>query len=1186
VGCTTQRPAFYKATQELRQSSSRVRPKDTTTQWVDDVSDSKAIMAIEIGSDESSEGDNDSEAEEQPSQDPVQQKADEEDLYENEDAPIRLPRNPADPLPEEREKHWKTHLPYRSWCPVCVKARGREDQHRARKTKDEDGITEVAMDYCSVGDMRLLVGRENKSGHIFSHLVQCKGIQDNRVVHKVMRSISDTGNTTIALKTDGEPAIVQLQEKIVNEREQPTIPKNPPAYDPQSNGVAERAVQEVKCQLRATKLGLEARIQREVAKTEAILEWMIPHAADTVNRFLLGMDGRTAYYRVHLKNFSGKTFEFGEQVLAKPKRSNKALKKAGALEAKFHDATWVGYNARSNEHVVILQKGGPAIKVRTVKPKMQGDRWCADAIAEIAATPDAPNPHDDSQRDLRSERHTRGLDFSARGGHKLPEQRAQHEPGLKRNFRIGERLLEKFGPSVGRKACDAKIQGTETRAAHSDECRARMEQAMREDEIEKDIISKRDARQHGANAGPYGPNGPNGPNECDPQQPPHDVSMPSDPPQPEEQQAARPETASPAVSFEAKRKAEETAEVMHKKQRLNALMLQLLEATDARPATPAERAGPGRHAPGSKEIKEMHKIIGQVVDAHPHDEAEDCLYDPYEFFDDVSGKLLNKDLATAARKLEMKFFKDMQVYEKVDRRRAAADGCRVISTKWLDVNKGDATNPNYRARLVGREIKMDSRLDLFAATPPLESLRLMCSMCASNQARADPFRVMAIDVRRAYFYAKVTRPVYIEIPIEDYEHGDEGRVAKLNLSLYGTRDAAQNWAKEYTQHLVSCGFVQGLASPCSFRHERRELMLTVHGDDFTVTGPTSALQWFKGKMQTRYEIKTNVLGPDAGMQREIQVLNRTLGWGKSGITYEADQRHAEIIIQELCLKTGNAVVTPSVPEASDEANKRLNSPELTLSDSTRYRALAARINYLSLDRPDLQYAAKCVSKYMSAPREHDWTYIKRLARYLVGATRAVQTFKWQSPQKMVRTYVDSDWAGDKISRKSTSGGAMCIGKHMIKSWSTTQQTIAMSSGEAELYAMVKGAAQTKGLISMINDYGFRFDACVCSDASAAIGIVHRQGLGKTRHIQVQYLWMQAEVADGRMKVQKVRTDDNPADLMTKSLSNETMSRHLHDLSFCVDTTRAKSAARLQSVPFLSNKLMSLASTSHFPIFTI
>jgi len=96
------------------------------------------------------------------------------------------------------------------------------------------------MDYCSIGDMRLLAGKESKSGHIFSHLVQRKGIQDERVVNKVMRSISDAGNAAIALKTDGEPAIVQLQEKIASEREQPTTPRNLPAYDPQSNGVAER----------------------------------------------------------------------------------------------------------------------------------------------------------------------------------------------------------------------------------------------------------------------------------------------------------------------------------------------------------------------------------------------------------------------------------------------------------------------------------------------------------------------------------------------------------------------------------------------------------------------------------------------------------------------------------------------------------------------------------------------------------------------------------------------------------------------------------------------------------------------------------------------------------------------------------------------------------------------------------
>ena len=64
--------------------------------------------------------------------------------------------------------------------------------------------------------------------------------------------------------------------------------------------------------------------------------------------------------------------EFGEQVLAKPKRSNKQIKKKGALEPRFHDATWVGYNDRSNEHIVVLKEGGPAIKVRTVRPKAEG----------------------------------------------------------------------------------------------------------------------------------------------------------------------------------------------------------------------------------------------------------------------------------------------------------------------------------------------------------------------------------------------------------------------------------------------------------------------------------------------------------------------------------------------------------------------------------------------------------------------------------------------------------------------------------------------------------------------------------------------------------------------------------------------------------------------------------------------
>ena len=164
----------------------------------------------------------------------------------------------------------------------------------------------------------------------------------------------------------------------------------------------------------------------------------------------------------------------------------------------------------------------------------------------------------------------------------------------------------------------------------------------------------------------------------------------------------------------------------------------------------------------------------------------------------------------------------------------------VISTKCLDVNKGDEASPNYRARLVGREIAREKRDDLSAATPPFESLKALFSLAASSQGRMEPYRVMAIDVKRAYFYAPATRPLFIQIPREDREVGDEGKVARLLLSIYGTRDAAMNWTAAYTNFALSIGFEKGKGCPCNF-YQKRGLAMTVHGDDFTSTGSTKNL---------------------------------------------------------------------------------------------------------------------------------------------------------------------------------------------------------------------------------------------------------------------------------------------------------------------------------------------------------
>jgi len=139
------------------------------------------------------------------------------------------------------------------------------------------------------------------------------------------------------------------------------------------------------------------------------------------------------------------------------------------------------------------------------------------------------------------------------------------------------------------------------------------------------------------------------------------------------------------------------------------------------------------------------------------------------------------------------------------------------------------------------------------------------------------------------------------------------------------------------------------------------------------------------------------------------------------------------------------------------------------------------------------------------------------------------------------------------------------GKRVLRAWSATQGVVALSSAEAELYAMIKGAAETLGMLSLANDFGDTLDGRVHSDAAAAIGIINRTGVGKLRHLRVQYLWLQDKVRIAELMVQKVPGVENPADLLTKHLAADTMNKHLRRLQCEVMESRASTAPTLHQV---------------------
>ena len=199
-----------------------------------------------------------------------------------------------------------------------------------------------------------------------------------------------------------------------------------------------------------------------------------------------------------------------------------------------------------------------------------------------------------------------------------------------------------------------------------------------------------------------------------------------------------------------------------------------------------------------------------------------------------------------------------------------------------------------------------------------------------------------------------------------------------------------------------------------FQHPSKKIRCLVHGDDFVCVGRPEDLKCLKAKLSARFEIKTTTVGANAhdGEVREARILNRVIRITPEGWEYEADQRHADPIIRE----TGASCKGTLSHQGGDKKTLEEEgvSKELVGAEATRFRAVAARANYLSADRPDIQYSVNEVCRRMAKPVEGDWQKLTRLGRYLKGAPRCVIQYPWQEACGPPIGYSDSDWAGDRV----------------------------------------------------------------------------------------------------------------------------------------------------------------------------
>jgi hypothetical protein len=351
-------------------------------------------------------------------------------------------------------------------------------------------------------------------------------------------------------------------------------------------------------------------------------------------------------------------------------------------------------------------------------------------------------------------------------------------------------------------------------------------------------------------------------------------------------------------------------------------------------------------------------------------------------WDDVKGRALDAANVKEARKEEIQYMITKGIWEEVSVQECwDRTGKAPVTVKWVDTDKGSNGQELIRSRLVARDFRVKGdkdREDLFAATPPLELLRLLISKTATRVGPKGFRKLLFIDVKKAHLNPKCEKDVYFWLP--DEANPQAGKCGKLIHWLYGFRPAAQAWEELYAGKLVKSGFVRGRGSPVVFWHPARDLSVEVHGDDFTFSGVDEDLDWIEGLMKGWFEVKVRArLGPDETDDKEITILGRLVRWEMEGISYQADPKHRENILEKFGLgKDSKGLTVNGKVEEQEEEDE-----ELAGEEATEFRASAALLNFTAQDSPDIQFPTKEVCREMSKPTRTSWARIKRLARYLL-----------------------------------------------------------------------------------------------------------------------------------------------------------------------------------------------------------
>jgi len=211
-------------------------------------------------------------------------------------------------------------------------------------------------------------------------------------------------------------------------------------------------------------------------------------------------------------------------------------------------------------------------------------------------------------------------------------------------------------------------------------------------------------------------------------------------------------------------------------------------------------------------------------------------------------------------------------------------------------------------------------------------------------------------------------------------------------------------------------------------------------------------------------------------------------------------------------------------------------------DQTKYRRLIGSLLYLTTSRPDIMFVVCLCARYQANPKESHFNAAKRILKYLKGATNVGLWYSSYSPIHLIG-YSDSDFAGCKLDRKSTSGTCHLLGSSLISWHSKKQACVALSTAEAEYIVAGSCYTQILWLKQQLADFGLKISKVpLLCDNTSAINLTKNQIQHlRTKHIEIRHHFIRDHVNNGDCEMKFIETKLQFADIFTKPLPKDRFS---------------------------------------------